>query len=382
MNYTICNVFPNKLLLSGKAPCLSLYMPTHRLIFDLKQDRLVFKNLVKVAKASLEQLYTKKDMNELMLALERMNFDNELWKDSLEGLAIFATLEEMILYRVETTFEPIAIVSDSFHIKPLIQHYQGIEQYIILSLEAESFKLFQGNQYDYQPIEIDDSIDTTLTQVLGGHHTENFQTHGSYAGTGDHSAFHGHGGKSAEVEIDRVKYFRYVDKYVLEEISSKMKYPLILLANKDHHAGFKKISNNPYLLDESIDGTPSQMDIRDIKLAIQVINDARFNVIIEQAIAQYHNLRNEELSSDQLIIVLKALLNSRIETLMIEKDIIIPGRIDVIHQQIIQSDLDNPQTDDLLDDMVQQAYLSGAKVLILNKQDMPSESAVAGILKY
>jgi hypothetical protein len=382
MHYKICTDFPNELLLKSGEPCVSIYMPTHRLIFNYKKDILVFKNLAKEAISSLVEDKPIRDMKPLIELLKNMEEDSDLWNYSLEGLAIFATLDEMILYRVEKEFQPISIVSNSFHIKPLVEHFQAIETFSILALEAESYALYVGNHLEIKPMVLKDEIETTLSGVLGSHHTEDYQTHGVYGGASDGSTFHGHGGRSDEVELDRAKFFKHVDRFVFEEISKAIKLPMILVTRKEHHSDFRKLSKNTFMIEDRIEGSFNDFKDEDIKFEIKKINDQRFNFIIDQAIENYGNLKSKEQSSDQLIEVLKALLASRVDTLFIEKDKIIPGKIDIESQQIVQSDLEDSETDDLLDDMIQHAYLTGSKIYILKKDKMPTTSGVAAIFRY
>lgn len=382
MDYKLTKVFPNKMLLKSGEPCLSLYMPTHRLIFDNKRDVLVFKNLVKEAKESFEKRYSTKEIEPLMTLLKDIEEDGEFWNYSQEGLALFATFDEMIIYRLEEEVKPIAIVSNSFHIKPLIKYYQNIEEFNLLALEANAFAIYEGNHLDIKPVELSKETETSLKGVLGNQHTESYQTHGAYGGASDGSVFHGHGGRSDEIEIDQIKFFKYVDQFVLENISKQSKKPLILVAHKEHHHDIRNLSNNPYLLEESIKGAYQDFDEKDMKDELRQIMTKRFNAVIDEAKERFHNLRQKDLSSDQLIIVLKALLEARVDTLFIEEDKIIPGKIDVLNQQIIESNLENPQTDDILDDMIQHALTTGTLVYVLDKEDMPTESAVAAIFRY
>jgi len=382
MKYKICTDFPNEMLLKSGEPCVSIYMPTHRLMMNYKKDTLVFKNLAKEAISSLEKDNSNKDIKPLVNLLKEMEDESEIWNYSLEGLAIFSTLDDMILYRVEKEFQPISIVSNSFHIKPLVEHYQAVETFSILALEAESYALFTGNHLEIKPMVLSKEVETTLKEVLGTQHTEGYQTHGAYGGASDGSTFHGHGGRSDEVELDRAKFFKHVDRFVFEEISKKLKLPMLLVTRKEHHADFRKLSKNSYLIEDRIEGSFNDFKDEDIKAEIKKINDQRFNLSVDQAIENYGNLRGKELSSDQLIEVLKALLTSRVDTLFIEKNKILPGKIDVLNQQIVKSELEDSKTDDLLDDMIQHAYLMGTKIYILKKDKMPSSSGVAAIFRY
>ncbi|MFU8786512.1 MAG: hypothetical protein ACNA7U_04625, partial [Candidatus Izemoplasmataceae bacterium] len=218
--------------------------------------------------------------------------------------------------------------------------------------------------------------------ILGNEYTDSYQTHGTYGGASDGSTFHGHGGKSDEIDIDRKKFFRAVDRFVLEAISKKLKHPLLLVTHTEHHHDFREVSNNPYLLEERIEGSYEDFKEDDLKTKIKEINDLRFEALVDKEIKHYHNIKHDDLSSDQLIIVIKALLEARVETLMIEAKKIIPGRLDKENLGIIKSDIDDPETDDLLDDMIEHAYQTGTKVLVLDKENMPTTSGVAATFRY
>ncbi|PKK87121.1 MAG: hypothetical protein CVV63_02125, partial [Tenericutes bacterium HGW-Tenericutes-8] len=356
MSYTVCTVFPNDMLLKSVAPCISIYMPTSRVSVNIKQDMLVFKNLVKEVRSSLERKYANRDIKNMMSQLENLAIDQEFWAYALDGLAVFASLEDMLIYRIETTVEPIAIVASSFHLKPLTQYYQVEETFTILALDAESFSVYEGNQLEIKSIELPKDAKTTLSSVLGTQKTNSFHTHGTYGGASDGSVFHGHGGKSPEMEKDQIKFFKHVDSFILGNISKHAKYPLILVAPKQHHADFKSVSINPYLIDECVEGSYKDLKDNDLKAIISKIMDNRFKETLEKAIGHYQDLRNEDKSTDQLILVLKGLLASRVDTLFIESDKIIPGKIDYSAQQMVLSNIENPETDDLLDDLVTEAF--------------------------
>jgi len=382
MEYTIETKFPNQMLLANGELCISIYMPTHRMLQNNKQDSLVFKNLVKEAELSLEKLYSTKEISPLMTLLNKLKNDVNFWNHSLDGLAVFATLDAVIIYRIKKDLEPIAIVSKGFHIKPLIEYFQGLETFSILALEANSFALYEGNHLDIKTIELPSDVETTLSGVLGTQHSDSYlTTHGGNRGSND-AVFHGHGGKSDDKAIDQEKFFRYVDNYVLENISKKNHYPLLLVTKKEHNSDFRNVSINPYLIENSIDGSYDTFQESEILNELKRIFKDRFLEKVNKDIERFNSLKDKNLSTDQIKIIVKALLESRVDTLFLEKNKIISGRIDENKRNIITGDLDNPVAEDLLNDMIKHAFLSNSIIIILDKEQMPSTSGAAAILRY
>jgi hypothetical protein len=76
--------------------------------------------------------------------------------------------------------------------------------------------------------------------------------------------YHGHGGKRDEIEKDIEKFFIYVGRFVLENYSKPSKLPLILVSLKENHNIFKKISHNPYLIEEGIKGSYDSFEIEQL----------------------------------------------------------------------------------------------------------------------
>lgn len=77
---------------------------------------------------------------------------------------------------------------------------------------------------------------------------------------------HGHGGKKSELEIDAERFFRAVDRAVLEQHSRPSGFPLILAALPEHHHLFHEVSHNPFLIKDSIEIYPGdQSSIKEVR---------------------------------------------------------------------------------------------------------------------
>ena len=357
-------------------------MPTEPLVFNRKKDMLVFKNLVKKIEQSLELKYNDKGIRELIIKLKLLEDEVGIWNQTSYGLALFADVNEIIIYILQKEVKELAVVSNSFHIKPLVAYFQSIEQFHILALDIDAYAIYKANLHHIEEVLLPSKTQTSLEDILGSDRTERYHTHGSYGGAHDGSTFHGHGGKSDDIDIDRIKFFRDVDQQVLKYISKPSELPLILLAQKTNQFEFKKLSKNPFLMEPSIDGSMKDFSDDDVLDQIKVIQKDRFDEMMHVMIEQYHTNLHHELASEQLIIILKALLEGKVDILMIENNKTIPGQIDYEKSQIIKSELKDPDTDDILDDMIEYALKTGTKVYMLDKEEMPTTSGVCAILRY
>ena len=80
--------------------------------------------------------------------------------------------------------------------------------------------------------------------------------------------------------------------------------------------------------------------------------------------------------------VARAALEGRIDTLIIEADRIEPGKINEETGKIEEGNLEDPEINDVLNDLAKMVYREKGEVVILPKERMPSETGVAAIYRY
>jgi len=290
--------------------------------------------------------------------------------------------EDMAIYHLDKAVEELAVVANTYHLKPLYKYFQALKVYDILALDTDRFELYQGHKHHVEKIDIPEGVKTTSTEVLGKDHTESYQTHGTYGGAYDGSTFHGYGGKSDDLEIDRINFFRYVDQAVYENLSKHSEHPLVLLALKEHHHDFMDLSKNSYLLEDTIEGSIKDMDEDKIQEVLKKINKKSYLEHINKIIENYHSLKNKHQSTDDINKIIKAFVERKVDTLFLENDKVLPGKIDHKQNKYLKDNLKDPKVDDILDDLIELAHQSGARVYILDADKMPSTTGVAAIFRY
>ena len=365
-------------------PCLSLYQPTHRYYPENKQDPIRFRNLVKDLEISLRQKYPTVETHLLMEPFEALAKDREFWNHTLDGLAVMRGLGLFQVFLTQRPVAELAIVADSFHLKPLRRLLQSVDRYQILGLSLDKIRLFEGNRDAIDEIDLVPGVPRTIEEALGDQLTEPHLTVRSLGGTGQSGTAmrHGHGAKKDEVDIEAERFFRVIDSAILEYYSRPSGLPLILAALSDHQYLFHRISHNPFLMTEGINLNLDAISTDELQeRAWQVVEpqyQAQLSALIEEFVTTY----SKGLGSADLVQVAHASVNGKIATLLIESDRQIPGRLDIQTGKIELANLDNPQIDDLLDDLGELVEKKGGQVMIIPSEQMPSQTGLAAIYRY
>jgi hypothetical protein len=149
-----------------------------------------------------------------------------------------------------------------------------------------------------------------------------------------------------------------------------------------HQALFRSVAKNPHLLDTMIDGSFETIVATHLLSDLKVITDARFSKHIKRIMSQYQAQHHLSLSSDDVNIIAKALMDGRVSTLMLEMDHVIPGQLNLQKQTVTPWRLAEPHTDDVLDDMLQLALTKGTNVYMIEKSMMPTTQGIAANFRY
>lgn len=381
--YKIANKFPHELILNAKkGPFISIYQPSERESLNNKQDLIRYKNSLKEAENSLKIKYPKEDIKRIMKPLLDLAEDRLFWNNVHEGLGILLAEGKLIIYNLKRPVKELVVVSDSFHIKPLIRNYQSADRYHLLGISRKEFTLYEGNRYGFEELELPEGTPRTVEEVLGDEYTDSHLTAGKYGGAGSTPMFHGHGGKKDEIEIDIERFFRFVDRFVLNEYSNPTGLPLILVALDEYHGVFKNISHNKYLLDKGIKTNYETLKTQELKDTVWEKLEPLYLRKTKELIDRFEESRANDKGSDDLVQVARATIGNRIDTLLIEADRVIPGKLNKENGKIEEGELKDPEFDDVLDDIAEIVLRNNGKVIVLPKERIPSDTGVAAMYRF
>lgn len=367
-----------------EGPCLSLYQPTHRRFPENQQDPICFRNLVKDLEASLRQLYPAAATQWLLEPFEALARERAFWNHTLDGLAVLRRPGFFCTYTLPQAFSDLAVVADSFHTKPLRRHLQSTDRFHVLALSLRQVRLFEGNRYALDQLQLDPTAHHMITEALGEALSGPKLTVATDGGFGASSVQiqAGQGGKNDEVELDPYRFFRAVDRAILKYYSRPSGLPLILAALPKHHSLFQELSCNPALLGEGIQTNPDALTHEALRTLAWQVMAPHYELHWAGLIADFEQSRSNGRGSEDLEQIAQAAVVGRIATLLIEADRVVAGRLNTTTGHIRRIDLSHPRVDDLLDDLGELVATTGGRVLVIPAERMVTRSGVAATFRY
>src|SRR6516165_4153675 len=309
----LTNELPVELPVSQDVPCLSLYQPTHRTHPDNKQDPIRFRNLVRTLEQSLTQKYPKPEVRFLLEPYSELAHQDEFWNHAQDGLAVLRAPDLLKIYKLQRAVPEFAVVADSFHTKPLLRILQSADRYQVLGLSRGAIKLFEGNRDALDEIDLAPEVPGSMTDALGEELTH---PHHTVRSAGGSAMYHGQGGKRDEVDLDAERYFRAVDRAILEHHSRPSGLPLMLTALPEHHNLFRSISRNPFLMEDGLRTNPDAIPIDDLRERAWSIMEPRYLARLSELVEEFGQAKPRGLVGDGVSQIAFAAVSGRVDKLM------------------------------------------------------------------
>jgi len=367
---------------------VSVYMPTHRMGQEIQQDSIRLKNLLGKAENRLVAggLRTP-DVQTLLEPARDLLSDDLFWQHQSDGLAIFLSSDGLRYYRLPLDFEPVVVVGDRFHVKPLLPLLSGNGRFYILALSQQEVRLLQGTRFNVSEIELE-KVPAGLAQALRYEDAQKtIQFHTSTTtpgGRGERPAiFHGQGTASADEQKEHIlRYFRQVDEG-LHEILVETRIPLVLAGVEYLLPLYREANTYPHLVDEGIEGNPEQLRVEELHARAWSIVEPLFLAAEEEAAGRYRQLAGSgsEQASDDLTKVVPAAYVGRVEELFVARDAQRWGTFDPANHEVqIHDDVEPGK--DLLDFAAIHTFLNRGAVYATEPEQVPSETSLAAVFRY
>jgi hypothetical protein len=373
------------LLADEHAPCISLYQPTHRTFPEKQQNPIRYRNLLREMQASIRKKYSTQDLQPILDKFEDLTRDVEFWVRRTESLAILASVSRFEVFDLQRSVPELVIVADSFHLKPLLRIVQSADRYHVLALSRQEVKLYEGNRDVLDQVELT-GLASTITAALGEELTEptqSFHSVGPYhAQRGNTGIHHGRGQKKDDVDLDMERFFRVVDRGILEQYSRPARLPLMLAGLPQNVSGFRAVTRNPHILDAAIELDPESLSPEQLRMRAWQTVEPIYLQRLAELTDRYHLNRSRGLGAEDPAAIAEAAASGRVGTLLIDADRLVPGRIDATTGKLERRTLSDPDADDVLDDLAETVVRMKGEAIVVPTQRMPTPTGVAAIYRF
>lgn len=369
-----------------KENCLSIYMPAHQAGPATRQDPIRLKNLIGQAEEKLVAKDLRSaEVEQLLQPAKELVEQHSFWQHQSDGLALFMAPGIFYYYRLPLNFEELVVVTNRFHLKPLMPLFTGNGQFYLLALSQNQIRLFQGGQYSISEVELSD-VPQSLAEALQYDVPEKqLQFHsGTPGGTSERgraAIYHGQGVGTTDDKEEIWRYFQKVDKG-LQSFLSDEQIPLVLAGVEYLIPIYKEANSYSPLLEEAILGNPDELKPEQLHQQAWEIVQPHFQQVQQQATNKYQELVGTGQASSNLEKVVSAAYHGQIDTLFVRVDQQRWGKFNPDKNQLELHSQPEPGDEDLLDFSSVHTFEQGGKVYACEANHLPEDAPLAAVFRY
>lgn len=353
----------------ASAPHVSIYVPLGATAEERERARERLARLVSRAETMLLRHYpqvTSTFVKPLKALAERL-----AKLAPAKGIAVFCSPKRVAYVPLERKVGEMAVVADSFHVKPLLPLAQAHEAFYLLALSPGLVRLFEGNSEW-----LDEKEAFRGAAGLAGAKVMAYRPNLS-AG----SDLGGRDLRRPLTSREIATFYADVDKR-LRKLVGRRRTPVVLVGSEEMIGLYRSLSRV---------GTLASKDIRlegEASQGIASLHDKAWPIACEAIVGQRRRLtRSYKMSRlrgqvvERLDEVSKAAKEGRIETLFIEAGVHVWGRIEPEGSIRLAKSQDEGPADDLLDDLAEMVLSRGGKVHVLGRSEMPAKAPAVAVLR-
>lgn len=307
-----------------------------------------------------------------------MILDNkEFWKYRKEGFATFFTADSFVWHSLQYPFDDLVVVTDRYHLKPLLRNASRNRRFHLLSLSHKKLKFFEGTEHEIKEVMLK-GMPRNMTGILSAEDVKNQLKVAS--GPKSSATANGNGAMDATKKEKVLEFFKRVDKAISANL--KDDDSSLILAGPDFlHPIYRKANTSPNILKGAIKGDVDKVPLGELlEKALPIVKPA-FRREREDATDIFTEKIGTDMASDSFEDIFKAAQEGRVETLFVPVGKQTWGVFDEKSNKLKVHKKEKPGDKDLLCVTSTSTLLNGGKVFVVLPEQMPKKSLIAAILR-
>jgi hypothetical protein len=367
---------------------VSMFMPMIQRGSETQQNPIRCKNLLRQAE---EQLLANglrsQEVHEFLQPVQQLLPNRDFWQRQSHGLALYTAPRVFRNYRVPLPLDELVVVTQRFHIKPLLPLLSGDGHFFVLALSQKAVRLLQATRFSINEIELQ-GVPQGIAEALQYDDVEKKDHHfpgsqGRSAGGISPLAGHGVGIEDASHEPHDaiLRYFHQVDTGLRAFLRDEHA-PLVLAGVEYLLPIYHRANTYTYILEGGVAGNPDGLRPEELQEQAWAIVQPHFQQAQEGAAAQYHGLLGTGRASSEITTIVTAAYDGRVDTLFVPIGVQHWGtfhdesRTVELHQEPVAGD------EDLLDVAAMYTLMRRGTVYAVAPEQVPKPTLAAAILRY
>jgi hypothetical protein len=372
------------LLEKKEGPGISIYMPTYRTSPETKQNPIRFKNLLKEAEDRLTASGLRKpETRKLLKSAKDLLKDSLFWQYQDDGLAAFISPGFFRSFRLPVAFKELLVVTDRFHIKPLLHLFSNDGRFYILALSQNEVRLFQCTRHSCTEMELK-RIPKNLAEALKHDHPERqlqFHTR-TPGGTGVRAAiFHGQGAGIDDAKDNILRFFHQINQG-LHDVFREEQSPVVLAGVDYLFPIYREANTSLHLTEKGIPGNPEGLKPEELHQQGWEIVEPYFLKGQQEAADQYRQWAGSERTSTNVKEIVPASHDGRVDLLFVAVGVQQWGTFDPVTLTVHLHEEPGAGDEDLLDYAAIQTILNGGTVYAVQPEKVPDKAPLAALFRY
>jgi len=367
------------LLLKGRPPCVSFFLPTHR--GGGQADPICWKNLLGQAAEGLERRGLRPARGRELLGPARYLLDDAaFWKTTSDGLAYFVSPAFVRSYRLPAPFAEQVVVADRFHVTPLLPLLSGDGRYYVLALSQDRVRLLHGTALGLHEVDVS-GLPTSLAQALRFHDRDEpliFHTHPALKLGRWGAIFSGQGVGIDDHKDDLLLYFRQID-HGLHQVLRDEHAPLLLASVDYLWPIYHQANTYAHLLEHGVHGNPDRLSEKELHEKAWAVVKPAFEKAEAQAAAQYAQLAGTGRTANDVAEVVRAAYGGHVAVLFVARGRERLGRFDAAAGAVEVHEAPGPGDEDLLNFAAIHTLLHAGLVYVTEPGKVPGGGPLAAI---